>query len=133
MKNLLLYALLLFAATGCKKECDNWHEGKNCKNEIRQKYYGSYTGTLTTASGTVGVVFDISENLYGPRFFNLGNYYCEIMDNGSFLIPSQTVFAGNQIQTIDGGGTYSNGEISFYYFVSTNNGPSVFTQISGRK
>ena len=57
MKNILIYVLVgsvLSLGCGCQPKCDEWYEsnGNGCV-EGRQKFLGTYTGTVCPTDGTL--------------------------------------------------------------------------------
>ena len=117
--SLCLFTLLI---TGCQKECDQWHEGTNCKTEVRAKFLGSFTGNnsilgqITIPVTTYGTVNQIwLDGIYGTL----------TSASGSFTVPLQSVYQGGQSLSIYGSGivtrnsltltTYVNGNYNYFY------------------
>ena len=123
MKKLLFIIPVLFIlATGCQKECDQWHEGTNCKTEIRTKFLGTYRGN----NSLLGAI-SIPVTTYGSvNQLWLDGIYCTLTSStGSFTVPTQTVTRGGSTLTIYGSGiintnslmltTYVNGTYNYFY------------------
>ena len=58
-RSIIFLFALVFSCSGlfvsCSKKdpktCASWYEGANCTTEMRQKFYGTYTGTATEPGG----------------------------------------------------------------------------------
>jgi len=115
MKKLLLPLLLLTAFTGCKKLCDEWHEGNFCKDEVRERYYGTYNG-YNSAMGNFSI------NVTGgpsERDLNLDGIEARLTSKTDFTVNSQYVFYGGTYATISGYGNFSGNTLHQYLTVNS--------------
>jgi hypothetical protein len=98
MKRMLtwaVYGMLLVAATGCEKTCDEWYEleDDNCV-EMREKFFGYYAGVYTQNGQTINGAIDLSEYSGDVKRLRLSgsNNYFVLTGASSFEVPLQNVY-----------------------------------------
>lgn len=114
------YMLLLFAlltVSSCTKTCDQWHEGKECKTEIRQQYYGTYSG-VNSVSGTTSVT--VSEYPGNVARVNLGGIYADLTGGGTFSIPAQPYSYNGTSYIVNGNGSFTNKTLTQTIYINGN-------------
>jgi len=113
MKNLLLALTLLLSFSACKKECPSGYEGKNCKTQIREKYYGKYYG-ITVAKGQSTIVYvDIKENSDCVQCLDASGWKIKLIDGFRFEVPAQTTIINNSAYTVEGTGSFSGNHLIY--------------------
>jgi len=119
--SLFLIGSIALVNVGCNEECDEWHEGDDCKSEVRTKYYGIYTGTFPGPGGLPKQVLvseypeDIQRlNIVVPYNNNMTLYLEYTPQSGSFTIPSQTIVYSEQVSSrFSGMGNFNGDELYF--------------------
>jgi hypothetical protein len=126
MKNLILsmFALsAIFFSSGCSKVCDEFHEGKKCDAEVREKYVGTYYG-LAKVDGQYfyNQPISVTKGSEGAKSLFMPG------DGIKFDLKNKTEFLINYyvsgIGKVEGDGYFSG---SNFYFYST------VTELSGKK
>jgi len=134
---LAVLGVLLTAATGCQKNCDEWFEldGKNCI-ELRTKYYGTYTGTATSIGQTVNAQTQFSiydGDVQRMRFLLDGPQpYVVLSSETAFSIPLQNVYMQGATWQIEGSGSFNGNQVNFNY-IATYSGQSYTVNFTGTK
>lgn len=115
-KLLILSALFLFTLVGCQKDCDQFHEGDKCETEIRNSYYGVYSGYLTQPSGVINATTTVISGGSDATKIKFGGISATLTNRNSFTIPYQVVFYGGQSATVSSGsGTITTNSISYSF------------------
>jgi len=124
MKKTILALLIIYAglSQSCTKTCDAYHTGKNCQTEVREHYYGTYTGT-NSISGITSVT--VSRHTENYRYIWLEGIYAELTNANDFTIPIQQVSQGGQSYYINGYGNIT--EQSLTMVTSLQGTSSTFT------
>jgi hypothetical protein len=134
-----LFAVLTLFIFSCKKECSQWYEGKDCKTEIRQKYYGTYTGTRTIVLETGTSIENntqivLGENTKGAQFLtDIGNnIYLEIKNKQEYGLPadsspqlrvaSQDLNVNGTTYTVFGTGSLNDNTLTYSFSIFSPNG-----------
>lgn len=125
--------------TSCNKTCDEWHEGKKCETETREKYYGTYSGTGTATTGgqtttntNAGAL--IAENSQGAQFLSdLGNgIFFKLRNSTEFDIPTQTLTVNGTNYTTSGNGSFTTTKLT-YSMVASGQGQPISIFYEGSK
>lgn len=113
-KILFILSLIVLGFSSCKKECDQFHEGKKCETEIRTKYFGSYAGIGVSNGVSNNVTEEISTHPDGAQFIYLNNEVkCEMISSTNFKINLQSFMLGGQTTFIEGGGSFSGSQMIY--------------------
>ena len=119
----LVYTLLAisFVFNGCDKckdvvcingdcnkgncDCYDWYEGDKCENEMREKFYGTYEGTLNCDGESHPVYSILSEagNELNKIAWDSG-WYLELTSSTEFTVPEQLVTYDGNIYVLRGSG-----------------------------
>jgi hypothetical protein len=99
---LVVLSGVIFLMTSCTEECVYWMEGTKCQDEVRTRYYGSYSGYLSESLLTNSFVNDpsnvdvsLAEFPGDPKklYLNDGGFFLQlfvILDSeNSFYVPDQ--------------------------------------------
>jgi len=134
MKQTFFILALFLILSGCKKECDAWHEGKKCDTEVRTQYVGRYFGTLISGGNSQNGYCDIAVNGTSAQYFLMdGNIDCALTSDGAFNIPLQSVtITGGQTAFIEGAGAFNNSTLNYHTNLNIN-GSSIFITFTGTK
>ncbi|MBP9152526.1 MAG: hypothetical protein KBF73_09610 [Flavobacteriales bacterium] len=126
-------AAMLTATTGCKKTCDDWHEleDKDCV-EMREKFYGTYVGTMTSNGQTQNISTTLASNGNVQRITWDGSQYLELSGETTVDIPLQNVYDQSGTYSIEGAGSL-NGSQLVLNFVATYQGQTVVINFTGTK
>lgn len=127
MKNALTaltIIIMAFSTTGCKLECDEWYEESDgdCV-EMREKFFGTYTGTATAAGQTANAQIVISTNSSAVNNLNFllssGDAYLTLSnESGAFGIPMQNIYTQGVTYTIEGSGSFNGNQLVMNYVLS---------------
>ena len=136
MKKLILLFVGVTIVTvfnSCQQECDEWYErdGNECV-EVRQKFLGTYVGTLTSGGQTQNSMTTLSSNGNVQRITWDGSQYLELTGDNTVSIPLQNVYDQNQTYSIEGSGSL-NGSQLVLNFVITYQGQTTVANFTGTK
>ncbi len=115
---LLLASILLLILGSCKEpcedincnagdciegicNCDDGYDGTNCENEIRAKYYGTWTGP-NMCDSTIGIDFDSITLTISESEVSINDLTMEVSVQGDFdvpLPPENATLFGNAFET----------------------------------
>jgi hypothetical protein len=138
MMMLGIAAVMLTTTTGCKKTCDDWNEleDKNCV-EMRQKFYGTYTGTVTANGQSQNAQTVISQGNSGVNslifLLQTGNSTLMLTDeSGAFTIALQNIYYQGVTMSIEGSGSFNGNQLVMNY-VGSYQGSNTIINFSGTK
>lgn len=125
--------ILLTAGTGCEKTCDEWFEleDSDCV-EMRDKFFGTYVGTMTSNGQTQNVQTVLTTNGDVQRITWDGSQYLELSGSSAVNIPLQNVYSPDGTYSIEGTGSL-NGSQLILNFVATFQGQTVVMNFTGTK
>lgn len=157
LKTFITALVLTVAFSGCKKdlcettsclngatcnegtcECAVGYEGENCGTEMRQKFLGLYTGTMTVAGQTGNYQVEINASSQGADKVNIvlvldnHTYKGEVVNGNSVNIPQQLVYTQQGTYTVEGSGNL-NGSQLILNWNATDQGQSLTYNFSGTK
>lgn len=122
MKKILFVLIICsFILTGCNKECQPWYEGKRCDVEMRDKFYGVFTGTLTGAGQSQTVTTTLTPHSSGEqRMYVDGVAYVDLTGSTTFEYPSQTIIdPTNGNWTINSGnGAIQDDQLTYNFYAT---------------
>lgn len=128
MKNLLslfIVGSLLFISA-CTKTCEAGYEGKDCKTEIRSKFYGDYKGLLNKDNQNTQVVFDVSAKSDNVEKIQVGIFEATLQGkNGDFYLETQSYFYNGLDYTAYGNGAFDGKTLTLLYYIERNGTTSV--------
>ena len=142
MKNHILFynliTLLMFASTGCKKECDYWYKGDDCSTEVRQDYFGLYNGTYEENDLTplfLSDRFDVDVTVTAYPNDPKGFYLISPFDSVYAVLSSETTFSipfhsypspglGYDSYDVEGSGSFTGSQVTFSYDMVLRGGPN---------
>lgn len=134
----VFFSLMMLSISGCKLECDEWYEAQDGECvEIREQFYGTYTGTVTSNGQSANGQTVISAGNSGANslFFLLQTGNSNILlndENGSFSIPLQNVYYQGLTMSIEGSGSFSGNQLVMNY-IGTYQGSNVTVNFTGTK
>lgn len=122
MKKILPLLLIIAASlSACKKTCDDFHEGKKCETEVREKYYGKYYGAMSSSNAVSYTSTEVKPNLNAPNLVYFDQLAVELKGDDYFEIPSQPQIINNQSAMIIGFGTFSGDVLAYNLKVTIGN------------
>lgn len=138
MKKVKLFLVGSFAVTmsftSCQKTCDEWHEGKKCETEIREKYYGYYSGTLTTDGQSQPSGSNIQEYPNVPNKLYLGTGIIFTLTNASNFSISGGATNGGINYLMSGSGNISENSLSYSMTIqNSSTGETGFAVFNGTR
>ena len=138
MKKAVLALLAIFSVTlsftSCQKTCDEWHEGKKCETEIREKYYGYYAGTKTTNGESQPDGTYIQEYPNQPNKLYLGSGVRLTLTNANNFSINGLEPGSVQNAFVSGSGNISEHSLSYSMTVqNAGTGESIFFVFNGSK
>jgi len=131
-------AAMLTAVTGCKPVCNEWYEADGTKCvEVREQFYGTYTGTMTTDGQSANGQLVISENSAGVNYLSFllqtGNSTMVLTsEEGAFNIPLQNIYIQGVTYSIEGSGSFSGSQLVMNY-VATYQSSNIVVNFTGTK
>jgi len=135
---LMFFAIASIGLAGCEKTCDEWFELEDgdCV-EMREKFYGTYTGTMNSNGQTANGQTVISEGSGAVNSLNFllqtGNSSLTLTDdNGSFTIPLQNIYYQGNTMSIEGSGSFNGNQLVMNY-VGTYQGANMVINFTGTK
>lgn len=128
----LTIALVLFISA-CTKTCETGYEGKDCKTEIRVKYYGTYKGLMAQNSNSWTTYIEVGTMTSNTDEISIGGLNAKFENNnGDFYIPTQTVTVSGNPWNAYGTGVFDSNELTFNYYIERN-GQVIQNYFSGIK
>lgn len=136
MKKVMIWAvcgIMLTASTGCEKTCDEWFEleDDDCV-EMRDKFFGTYMGTMTFNGQTQNIQTTLSTNGNVQRITWDGSQYFELSGSSTFSIPLQNVYAQGGTMSMEGSGSLNGNQLVFNA-AATYQGQTVVMNFTGTK
>lgn len=119
MKKLFLISLAAISLISCNKECDDFHEGKKCEKEIREKHVGVYTGSYNYGNGaTIINNLNAAVAIVGtdPRKLTISagsTINITLIDAKNFEMPLQNYVNGNITGSMQGSGSFIDNNLTF--------------------
>lgn len=119
-------------------ECTTGYEGENCGTEMRQKFLGTYTGTMTVAGQTGNMQLEVKTSNQGADKIELvwwswdETYRAEVQNGNSVVIPQQQVYTQQGTYTVEGSGNLNGSQIILNWN-ATYQGQSVTYNFTGTK
>ncbi len=101
----------------CK--CNLPWEGSRCEVDARDKFVGSWRGTINCGGGPEEEVFSITKSSATPnRIIIVGEFYGELTSSNTFDIPTQTVNVEGTAVTVSGRGNLNGNQLTLTYNVT---------------
>lgn len=117
--SLSVVSVLLLAS--CQKNCGDWYEGEACNTELREKLYGTYTGTYTTVlngdtGASTGVQNTVAQSPEGVQFVTetTQNLQLKLRDDERFVLSNQPItLNGTTYEITQGDGNFNGNTLSY--------------------
>lgn len=129
----MFFAIAAMGLAGCEKTCDEWFELEDgdCV-EMREKFYGTYTGTMTSNGQTQNVQTTLSSNGNVQRISWEGTQYFEVTGSTTFNIPLQNVYHQGGTYSMEGSGSLNGNQLVFNA-LATFQGQTIVMNFTGTK
>lgn len=123
----------MLVSTGCEKNCDEWYEleDNDCV-EMREKFYGTFVGTVTANGQTQNSSTTLTSNGNVQRITWDGSQYLELSGESTVNIPLQNVYDSDGTYSIEGSGSL-NGNQLVLNFIATFQGQTIVMNFTGTK
>lgn len=128
-----LSVVSVFLLASCQKNCGSWYEGEACDTELREKLYGTYTGTYTTVlngdtTANTGVQSIVAQSPEGLQFVTetTHNLQLELRDAERFVLGNQPIILNGTTYEISKGDGNFNGNTLSYSLELGNDGKITF-------
>jgi hypothetical protein len=101
----------------CK--CNLPWEGSRCEVDARDKFVGSWRGTINCGGGPEEDVFSITKSsTRATRIIINNDIYGELTSSSTFDIPTQTVNVDGTAVTVNGRGNLNGNQLTLTYVVT---------------
>jgi len=100
----------------CK--CNLPWEGSRCEVDARDKFVGSWRGTINCGSGPEETTISITKSSVTPTRIIIEDIYGELTSSNTFDIPTQTVNVEGTAVTVNGRGNLNGNQLTLTYNVT---------------
>jgi hypothetical protein len=100
----------------CK--CNLPWEGSRCEVDARDKFVGSWRGTVNCGSGPREMTISITKSSVTPNRIIIEDIYGELTSSSTFDIPTQTVDVDGTAATINGRGNLNGNQLTLTYVLT---------------
>jgi hypothetical protein len=100
----------------CK--CNLPWEGSRCEVDARDKFVGSWRGTINCGGVSIEAVFSITKSSVTPNRIIIEDIYGELTSSSTFDIPTQTVNVDGTAVTVNGRGNLNGNQLTLTYILT---------------